>query len=132
MLRKLILIAGLLMTPLTLSADEVWTSELGDVIYEREVAGMAVLSVPLNDVKGLIYLPGLAGNFSDRSTHDGFWISDEMGPCPADLRSPEGLISPSWGRVQLVFDGPAFPTAWTMRLGSCFAEPDILLRGEVK
>ena len=132
MFRKLILTLGLILLPLTLTADEVWTSEFGDVIYEREVNGMAVLSMPLNEVRGLIYLPGLAGNYSNRSIHSGFWISDEVGPCPANLESPERLISSSWGRVEITFDGPAFPTGWTMRLGSCFGAADIVLRGDVK
>ncbi len=132
MLRHLILTAFIALLPLSLQADEVWTTELGDVVYQRETDGMAVLSVPLNDVFGLIYLPGLAGNYNDRSTHTGFWISDEIGPCRAQMQSPEGLLSSSWGRVKVIFDGPAFPTGWTMQLGSCFADPDVTLRGDVK
>jgi hypothetical protein len=132
MLRHLILTAFIYLLPFSLLADEVWTTELGDVVYERETDGMAVLSVPLNEVQGLIYLPGLAGNYDDRSAHKGFWISDEVGPCRTQMQSPEGLMSDSWGRVEIFFDNPAFPTGWTMQLGSCFADPDVTLRGELK
>ncbi|MEL6860176.1 MAG: hypothetical protein AAFO74_17475, partial [Pseudomonadota bacterium] len=44
-------------------ADEVWSTNIGDVIYETDLDnGMAVLSYPTEgEVRGLAYLAGLAG-----------------------------------------------------------------------
>jgi len=131
MLRYLTSILMLSLIPAFVLADEAWETRLGPVTYHTEIDGMAVFRMRLDDVWGLIYLPGLAGNYTDRGTHKGFWVSDEIGPCAAKLQSPEGLTTSSWGRVEITFDAPAFPTGWTMMLGACFNDPDIKLRGEL-
>lgn len=130
MLRYLISALVITLLPLVSLADEVWTTPEGDIIYEDDVDGMAVLSYPLLDVRAMIYFPGLAGNYSARSTHEGFWIANEPGPCPVVMESPDGVRSRSWGRAVIRFDVPEFPSDVTMWLGSCFNDPDIPIRGE--
>jgi len=113
-------------------ADEVWTSELGDVIYEDEIEGQAILSFPTeNGARGRMYFPGLAGNFDDRSVHVGYWILPGPAECASDMTALDGWTSGDWGRVTIAFDGPAFPTSWTAIFGRCFDALEYPVRGEV-
>ena len=132
MINPLVLTAILAALPAAVTAGEVWQTEMGGVIHQRDIGDMAVFSIPLDEITGLIYLPGLADGRMVEGSLTGFWISDEVGPCPAELRSPEGLMSDSWGKVEIVFDSPANRGNWTMHLGACFNAPHLTLRGLLK
>jgi len=114
-------------------ADEVWSSDYGEVIYENDIEGQAILSMQLGgEGRGLMYFPGLAGNYDDRSTHHGYWIMPGGGPCEAELTGVDGFSGGDWGRVVISFDKAAFPTSWTATFGQCFDDYSFSLRGETQ
>lgn len=123
-------------------ADEVWTTEYGDIIYEQDTADFnAVFSVPAVAFNGLakpeergeVTIYGLAGNVSDRyGLFEGYWTAPGEPMCDTALLARGGKASRSWGRVQIVFDRPAFPSGFTMLFGTCFWDPVLTLRAEAK
>ncbi|MEM7458927.1 MAG: hypothetical protein AAF331_05650 [Pseudomonadota bacterium] len=113
-------------------ADEVWSTEIGDVIYEADLAnGMAVLSYPTDgEVRGLAYIAGLAGEYTGRTGYEGIWMepATEEGTCDIEIAAPEtGEISNNWGRVKIIFVEPDFPATFVALRGDCFDEPDAML-----
>ena len=122
-------VALIALMPLAAAADEVWTTPLGDIVYEQDMQGFAILSIPRQGRVATLYFPGLGGNFSNRSTHEGYWISDGPNDCGAMLYGVRGQGSRDWGRVVVAFDGPAFPTDLTLWFGSCFGQPSQPVRG---
>lgn len=120
-------------------ADEIWTSKAGEIIYETVVGpGMAVLSAPAQmmvadapaDARVWIYVPDLANSDGVRGFHEGYWIVEGMDYCPVALTAPDGRTSTSWGRVQIAFDEPDFPTGFTMITGFCAWDPFLPVRAE--
>jgi hypothetical protein len=132
-MRKLIITAMLAGLCATLAmADEVWSSNFGDIIYERDLDnGMAVLSYPLEDYedqRGLIYVFGLAGQYEGRGRYDGIWIEPfEMSDpklCEVAISNPE-TEDPEykWGRVELIFANPDYPGTFVAQGADCFEDP---------
>lgn len=120
------LIAGLA------SADEVWTTEIGDVIYETDLDnGMAVLSYPTDgETRGLAYLSGLAGVYTGRTAYDGIWMepATDTGTCELEMAAPQtGELSNNWGRVRVIFVDADFPSTFVALRGDCFDEPSEML-----
>lgn len=121
-------------------ADEVWTSEFGEIIYEEDTADYnAIFSLPavaLNGTAGpqeraQITIYGLGGNFTDRyGLFEGYWTSPGDPLCDTALVPPGGKASRSWGRIQIVFDRPSFPSGFTLLIGTCFWDPIMTLRAE--
>ena len=113
-------------------ADEVWSSEFGDIIYERDLYnGMAVLSYPLEEYeeeRGLVYVFGLAGQYEGRGRYDGIWIEPfEMSDpnlCEVAISNPE-TEDPEykWGRVELIFANPDYPGTFVAQGADCFGDP---------
>lgn len=113
-------------------ADEVWSTEIGNVIYEADLEnGMAVLSYPTDsEVRGLAYVAGLAGEYEGRTAYQGVWMepATEEGTCDVEIAAPEtGEISNNWGRVEVIFVDPDFPGTFVAVRGDCFDEPDAML-----
>ncbi len=120
------LIAGLA------SADEVWSTEIGDVIYETNLEnGMAVLSYPTDgETRGLAYLSGLAGIYTGRTAYDGIWMepATATGTCELEMAAPQtGELSNNWGRVRVIFVDADFPSTFVALRGDCFDEPSEML-----
>ena len=114
-------------------ADEVWDSDMGPIVYEAEEGNAAILSFTNVDAyPANLIIPGLAGNYSNRSTHEAFWIGQGAGECDAFMSRTGQPESSQWGRAQLVFDKPAYPTSVTIILGFCLEEPNIVIRGEIR
>jgi len=114
------------------TADEVWSTAIGDVIYEADLAnGMAVLSYPTDsETRGLAYLSGLAGEYTGRTAYDGIWMEPgtEDGTCETEMAAPEtGEISNNWGRVRVIFVDADFPSTFVALRGDCFDEPTEML-----
>lgn len=136
-MKSAICTAAALALAATASADEVWSSEIGDVIYERDLEnGMAVLSYPtgFEDERGEAFLLGLAGQYEGRGRYDGIWIEPQepetSGECPVAISHPEtGEPVYNWGRVEMIFVDPDFPGSWIAQKGSCFDEPKDVLVG---
>lgn len=131
--RMLLAAAVALAVPSAAFADEIWTSDSGDVVYESEVDGTAIFSYgtdPSN--RGYLYFPGLAGNYDNRSSHYGYWISPGQGSCLAPLTGADGFSSTNWGSLIIIFHKKAFPTGWTLMSGSCFGPLENTLVGTPK
>ena len=149
-----VLVAGLAFAGMA-AADEVWTTQIGDVIYETELPQqkIAVLSYPLSDgdalpvdndaeegidpaPRGRVYIYDLAGVYTGRGAFTGVWIEpegtrDESDLCDTAIVNPEtGATVYNWGRVDLVFTEPDFPGGWVAMRGDCFDHPDQYLIGK--
>jgi len=118
-------------------ADEVWSSDIGEIIYEDDLYnGQAVLSYPLpgdgeNDVRGLAFVDDLALNYDDRGVHSGIWIepgNSQPGCATAVLDPTTNQPSNHWGRIEVIFLTQAFPSGFVVKRGDCFEEPwDVLV-----
>jgi hypothetical protein len=108
-------------------ADEVWTSNLGRVVYEDDVDGYAVLSMTTRD-KGevRIYIAGLGLNYDQRGgLFTGYWISETRGDnsCTTSITAADGRTSDHWGQVHIDFDTDGFPTGFNGLVGECTNVP---------
>ena len=113
-------------------ADEVWNTEIGEVIYEADLQnGMAVLSYPTDGAaRGRAFLAGLAGEYTGRTGYEGIWIETdtEASLCDVAMAAPDtGEPSHNWGRVRVVFVDPDFPSTFVALRGDCFDDPSQML-----
>lgn len=114
-------------------ADEVWDTPLGPIIYESEANGAAIFSFfNVDGSRATLVIPGLAGNYDNRSLHDAFWIGQGSQFCEAALSLPGQRPSAQWGKAQVIFDKPAFPTSLTVSLGYCFDPLSYGIRGTIR
>lgn len=137
MKRAATLIAAALAVTAMAAADEVWSTEIGDVVYEKDLPdGTAVLSYPLDGMeeRGLGYIDGLASVYTGRTSYSGVWVepsSDEVLHCKYAIGNPEtGALEWNWGRVEMIFIEPDFPGSWVIKRGTCFDELDQYLVGK--
>ena len=108
---------------LAASADEKWTVQDEEVIYEADLDnGMAVLA----HKEGRMFIEELAGEYTGRGSYDGIWISyDDHDNCEVAIVDPmTGDTTKNWGRVKLVFIDPDFPGRWVAMGSECFETPD--------
>jgi len=137
MIRTTLAALALLTTPAI--ADETWRHPAGTLIYEADMGHIAVLSFPTTAApmpggpadRAMVFFPGLGGNFDNRSTHDGYWVMEGDPVCTAILTAPDGTASQSWGRAQITFDRAAFPTGFTMTIGTCWQDPTFPIRADL-
>lgn len=123
-------LAALLATPAL--ADEVWESDLGDIVYQDEINGAAVFTFRSFDgYPATLVIPGLAGNFDNRGVHDAFWLGDGPGYCLSSM-TWEGQTSQQWGSAVLIFDQPAYPTSFTVLMGDCFELQGYSIRATIR
>ena len=118
-------------------ADEVWRTEIGDVIYDHDMDdGHAVLTYPIegSDVRGIGYISGLAGEYEGRTAYEGIWIEpDDVGTqsCAYAITDPEtGEPRQTWGQVEMIFVDPDFPGSWVIKRGYCFEPTSEYLVGK--
>ena len=137
MMKSNLLLAAAIVFAGSALADEVWTTQIGDVVYERDLpTGEAVLSYPAGDMdaRGLAYIEGLAQTYEGRGAFEGIWIEDDLPPadaCSVSISDPEtGAARNNWGRLELVFTEPDFPGGWVAIRGDCFNQPDSYLVGK--
>jgi len=90
------------------------------LVYETDIGDHALISGRWNGAPVMLYVEGMPGPLEGRGQHDGVWI-DPPGAagCAVGLSGPDGRQSHSWGRLQLVFDRPAFPSGFALQLGLC-------------
>ncbi|MGI3183942.1 hypothetical protein [Nioella aestuarii] len=114
-------------------ADEVWSSPTGPIIYQEDAFGSAILSFTNVDGSAAeLVIPGLAGNFTDRGVHHGYFIGQGPLECDAALARPGGLASLDWGRAVVSFDRPNFPTGFTVTMSDCDYPLSYSIRAEVQ
>ncbi|MGH1420844.1 MAG: hypothetical protein ACRBEQ_03430 [Hyphomonas sp.] len=130
------LIAALGSIALPAMADEVWSTNIGDVIYEADLeTGEAVLSYPATDTeaRGQVFIDGLAGNYTQRGAFSGIWIEADQTEgegCDVSVADPStGIAHNNWGRIEMIFTKPDFPGGFVMIRGNCFEEPSSYLIG---
>lgn len=136
MIRATLAALALLTTPAL--ADETWRTDAGQIVYEADMGHIAVLSLPAgvlyDTVPGTrvsVYLPGLGGNFDNRSVHEGYWAIPGGPVCTSLLTTPDGMTTQRWGRVQILFDRAAFPTGFILLMGECFDDPTTPIRADL-
>jgi hypothetical protein len=122
------LCAPLALLALPATADEVWSTSFGDIVYQSsDPEGSAIFTAPGVLFDGVapkgsvahIYIPYLDSVPDSRYAHTGFWILEGEGQCPVGLVGPDGKTSRNWGQVELLFDSPTFPSGFTMSYGTC-------------
>ena len=100
---------GLSLIGLSAIADEVWSTPIGDVVYEDETD-------------------------EGRTAYAGIWIEAEspgIELCDVAVTDPAtGESHYNWGRVDIVFTEPDFPGGWVALRGSCFNDPGDYLIGK--
>lgn len=126
MLKRLVMSVASATLCLGAGADEVWSTPIGEVIYEAELPnGQAIFSFPDEGGARLIAVfNGLAGVSEDRGYYEGAWIDPDAGsdgPCTTAMVDPvSGKPSHSWGPMDLIFTEPDFPGGWVALRGLCF------------
>ncbi len=120
--------ALVLFAPAT-QADEVWDSDSGELVYQADEFGAAIISFTHPDgTPAELVIPDLAGNVDERYTHEAYWIGESDMQCSAALARPGQFASLTWGRALVAFDNPSFPTSFTLTLGDCFWEVGYSMR----
>ncbi|MEM7693145.1 MAG: hypothetical protein AAF318_01735 [Pseudomonadota bacterium] len=124
-------------------ADEAWDTPDGPVTYLADQDGTAILSFTGHTNEVRFYFPGLAGNYSDRSVHDGYWVEatgvqsaysfsgnpGNVDSCGITMTGPDGFSSDRWGTAKIVFHESGFPSNWTLLGGLCTAPLSETLQG---
>jgi len=120
------------------TADEMWTSALGPIIWESTLDDIAVLRLDdrSNGQVVHLYVPGLASDvMGGRGSYQGYWLADGGDPvdrCATQLVAPDGAKSHYWGQFTITFVRTEFPSDWAGVAGACFDTPSVALSGEVQ
>lgn len=135
MFKRMAILMGLIALPITTAqADEVWQSDVaGEIIYHDEIGGIAVFTFDRNQrgPRAYMYIEDLAGNYYNRTgSFHGYWIDPTDSGCTAELVGPDGTRSTNWGRIEVRFDRPEFPTGFSAWVGDCFERPNYEIRAE--
>lgn len=102
------------------SADEVWNSTRGRVVYETDMAATAIWSYRSEYHVGLIHIAGLAGIHSNRDTYEAYWVqNDSEKRCDTLRPTQNGNTSNYWGRIHITFIGKEFPFKWQAEWSYC-------------
>lgn len=114
----------------TTLADEVWKSNVGEIIYEKDIGNTAVLSYAtpgvqnsttrlfINNLVPDVYGGGQRGNYS------GYWTDNSKRQvCEAAIVDPMGTRTNSWGRFEITFKKEGSWWAWTGSTSNCFGQP---------
>jgi hypothetical protein len=113
------------------AADEMWKTDNGQVIWEKDYQGGAIfrMDVPGNKMVRF-YIEGLTTDVEMRGHFKGYWISTiDEDMCTAELRGPDGTRGQTWGSLTLSFLSPGFPSDWVLMTGDCLAPLDYMLAG---
>ena len=114
--------------PWRAAADEVWTTEEYDVVYETDRGSTAVWSY--GDGIGTVFIDGLAGVTSGRSAYSGYWVQESSSRrCDTYREGADGEPTYHWGQFELTFVDAGFPARWYADIGFCDQEPVIRLNG---
>ena len=113
--------------PQIVLADEVWTTEEYDVIYQEDRCETAIWSYGDN---GIVFIDGLAGVFTGRGSYTGYWAQTSSSQrCDTFREGPDGEPTYYWGRFEVMFLDPDFPSRWHAHAGLCNQEPTMFFNG---
>lgn len=122
----LALLTAMLASPKAI-ADEVWTTEEYDVIYQDERNRTAIWHYGDN---GVIFIDALAGVYTDRGSYSGYWVQDSSSMrCDTYREGADGEPTYHWGRFDITFIDPDFPSRWQADISLCDGEPIMTLNG---
>ncbi|MEO0406277.1 MAG: hypothetical protein AAF289_02895 [Cyanobacteria bacterium P01_A01_bin.135] len=114
--------------PVRVMADEVWTTDEYDVVYEEDRGRTAIWSY--GDGLGTMFIDGLAGVYSDRGSYRGYWVQESSSlRCDTYREGADGEPTYHWGQFELTFIDPEFPSRWYLDIGLCDQPPSIHLDG---
>ena len=109
-------------------ADEVWSTEEYDVVYQDERNRTAIWTY--GDGIGTIFIDGLAGVYTDRGSYFGYWVQESSSlRCDTFREDANGEPTYYWGQFEITFIDPDFPSRWEAMIGRCDLEPTITLTG---
>ncbi|MGK7925461.1 MAG: hypothetical protein AB4290_09465 [Spirulina sp.] len=115
------------LVPQQVLADEVWSTEEYDVIYEEDRNRTAIWSYGRD---GLVFIDGLAGVYTNRGSYTGYWVQNSSSlRCDTYREGADGKPTYHWGRFEVTFIDPNFPSRWRARISLCDREPTIELNG---
>ena len=109
-------------------ADEVWRTEEFDVIYLEDRGQTAVWEY--GNGFGYVFLDGLAGEYENRATYNGYWVQKSSSRrCDTFREDFNGRSTYHWGTVKVEFIDKDFPSRWNLKLGICDQASPIELNG---
>ncbi len=132
MKKNYVLLAAVLLVgafvPQRALADERWSTEEYDVVYQDERNRTAIWTY--GDGVGTIFIDGLAGVYTDRESYSGYWVQASSSlRCDTFREDASGEPTYYWGRFEITFIDPDFPSRWQAMIGLCDRTPTITLTG---
>ena len=126
----LLLLVGIV-KPDIAKADEKWSTEEYDVTYQEERNKTAIWTYGDRDrVLGTIFIDGLAGEYQNRGSYNGYWVQESSSMrCDTYREGADGKPTYYWGQFNIDFIDPDFPSRWQAKFGLCDREPSITLNG---
>lgn len=107
----------------SLSADEIWNSTYGKVVYETEIDKTAVWRYSREGDDGLIFINNLAGVYEGRGSYQGYWVQATSAVKCKTQRGMKKNLSSYWGRFEIEFLDPDFPSRWQAKWSYCDNKP---------
>ena len=108
------------------AADEVWSTEENDVVYQEDRNTTAVWTYG----NGTIFIQGLGGVISNRGSYHGYWVQESSSlRCDTYREGRNGKPSYHWGRFAITFLDSDFPSRWQAKFSLCDNEPTRILNG---
>lgn len=113
-------------TPSRVNADEVWSTEESDVVYQEDRNTTAIWTYG----NGTIFIQGLGGVVSDRGSYHGYWVQESSSMrCDTYREGADGKPNYHWGRFAITFIDADFPSRWQAKFSLCDYEPTRILNG---
>ncbi len=107
----------------SVSADEVWNSTYGKVVYEEDIDKTAVWRYNRKGISGVIYIDDLAGISQGRGAYQGYWVQPKSSVKCKTMRKMRNKSSFYWGNFQIEFLDPNFPSRWQAKWNYCEKTP---------
>ncbi len=114
--------------PTIVLADESWTSNVGNIFWEKEVNNTVIFQYATPNVykgKTRLFIRNLVPDtVGERGSYTGYWTDDSKGElCEASLTDPTGTKTKRWGRFSITFEKQDESWNWIGYTGDCFDEP---------
>ncbi|MEO1207939.1 MAG: hypothetical protein AAFX78_00205 [Cyanobacteria bacterium J06638_20] len=118
---------ALALTPNSAWADEVWSTEEYDVIYQEDRGRTSVWTYGTD---GMVFIDGLAGIYRDRGSYSGYWVQATSSlRCDTYREGADGEPTYHWGHFEVTFIDPDFPSRWQADISLCDGDPIVTLNG---